>query len=133
MIFNLISLVANTALQLPVVQGLTKGNYSQLAGALESAIAPLIGMIPGWLKGGSAAPSATMDVLAAYATALGVLNALKKQPGLPPLLMARLDEYANAGQDGITQWMAASKGFDPGNFLPVAPMPVVPATASKVA
>jgi hypothetical protein len=121
-IFQLITLMVNVALQIPAVQKVTKGDYSQLALALEGAITPLFNLFKGMIGGGPQ-PAASDAILAGYATALGVLNALRKQPGLPQELIAKLDEYALGGQDAITGYLAASKGFDPTLFTPVSPMP----------
>jgi hypothetical protein len=123
LIFGLISLGLNTTLQLLNTQGVTKADYSQLSSTLERAFVPLISMIPGWIKGGASAPTAVNDVLAAYATVIGVLNALKSQPGLPAPLLVKIEEYIAGAQDGTMQFVVASKGFDLGQFAPVAPMP----------
>ncbi len=122
LLFNLISLALNTTLQLLGAQGITKQDYSKLAVTLEGAFGPLLALLPQWLKGGTAAPTATTDVLAAYATAIGVLNALKSQPGLPADMLAKIAEYISAAQDGTTAFLGAQQGFDPTNFTPVTPL-----------
>jgi hypothetical protein len=130
LIFGLISLGLNTALQLLNVQGVTKVDYSKLATSLESAFAPLIAMIPAWLKGGPTAPAVSTDILAAYGTAIGVLNTLKATPGLSTAMVSQIEEYIAGAQDGTSAYLKASQGFDPTQFQPVNPMPAAPAIAA---
>lgn len=107
-------LAANTTLTALSVAGVVPGGViiPQLAVALESGIGPLIEAIKNKMVG---APT----VLAALGSIVGVLNALKQVQGLPPALIAKIDEYLLAAQNAISAYMVAQKGFDATLYAPV--------------
>jgi hypothetical protein len=117
-LFPLVSLILNSLFTLLKSQGVLKTDYSGLAQSLEAAVAPMLSMVG---SGKTHAP--VTDVMAAYATVIGVLNALRTQPGLPADLLAKVSEYIGAAQDATTAYVKAQAGFDLSQFAPVDPMP----------
>ncbi len=111
-ILSLIELALNVTLTaIPVTSG-----FAPLAAALETSINPLIASL-------MAGSTKTQDVLAGYGAMLGVIGALKQQTGLAPEVLAKLDEYATAAQQGTVQALAAgTKGYDATQLTPVAPI-----------
>ncbi len=111
-ILSLIELALNVTLTaIPVTSA-----FAPLATALEGAINPLILSIQ------SGQPK-MQDVLAGYAAMLGVIGVLRQQTGLAPEVLAKLDEYATAAQNGtVAALTAGTKGYDPTQLTPVAPI-----------
>lgn len=111
-ILSLIELALNVTLTaIPVTSG-----FTPLAQALETSINPLLLS----LQSGS---TKTQDVLAGYGAMLGVIGALRQQTGLAPEVLAKLDEYTTAAQNGTVAALSAGvKGFDASQLTPVAPI-----------
>ncbi len=108
----LMELAANVTLAvIPVTAA-----YAPLATALESAINPFI-------MGALAGSTTPQMVFAGYGALLGVIGTLKAQTNLAPEVLAKLDEYATAAQNGTMAALAAgTKGYDPSQLTPVAPI-----------
>ena len=114
----LIELGINVLLSTLKTAGVTGTDYSTLATSLEAALAPLLGLL-----GGSTTATASNVILAALGTFIGVIGTLKQNPKLPADLLAKLDEYMLAAQNATTAYIAAgSKGYDPAQLSPVAPI-----------
>ena len=111
-ILSLIELALNVTLTaIPVTTA-----YAPLAAALEAGINPLIASI----QSGS---TKTQDVLAGYGAMIALIQTLKTQTGLAPEVLAKLDEYLTAAQNGTVAALAAgTKGYDPSQLTPVAPI-----------
>lgn len=108
----LLELVANVTLTaIPITAG-----FVPLVQALEAAINPLIAsLIAGNTK--------QTDVLAGYAAMIGVIETLKKQTNLAPEVLAKLDEYAIAAQNGTVAALSSGKtGYDASQLTPVEPI-----------
>ena len=87
-----------------------------LLAIVEAGIAPLIATI-------AAGNTKTTDVLAGYASMIAVIETLRKQTNLAPDVLAKLDEYATAAQNGTVAALAAGqKGYDPTQLQPVLPI-----------
>lgn len=109
-ILPLLELGLNTSLLLVGVPG-----GAVLASQLEAAINPLIASI----KAGN---TPTTDILAGYATTIGVLNALKGVNGLDAAKLAKASAYIGAAQDGTTAYLKALGGYDASTLVPVTPI-----------
>ena len=108
-LFELIANVTLTAI--PMTAG-----FVPLIQALEAAVSPLIAS----LIAGNAKQT---DVLAGWAAMIGVIETLKKQTNLSPEVLAKLDEYATAAQNGtVAALTAGTKGYDPSQLTPVEPI-----------
>ena len=108
----LLELVANVTLTaIPQTSG-----FVPLIQALEAAISPLIASLV-------AGNTKQTDVLAGYAAMIAVIETLKKQTGLAPDVLAKLDEYATAAQNGTMAALAAGNaGYDPSQLQLVVPI-----------
>lgn len=109
---SLIELAANVTLTaIPVT-----ASFAPLAAALEAGINPLIASI-------QAGNTKTQDILAGYGSMIALINTLKQQTGLDPAVLTKLDEYLTAAQNGTVAALAAgTKGYDPTQLTPVAPI-----------
>lgn len=111
-IISLIELALNVTLTaIPVTSA-----YAPLAVALESGINPLIAS----LQSGA---TKTQDVLAGYGAMIALIQTLKAQTNIAPDVLAKLDEYMTAAQNGTMQALAAGKsGYDASQLTPVSPI-----------
>lgn len=111
-IIALIELAANVTLTaIPVTSA-----FAPLAAALEAGINPLIASI-------QAGDTKTQDILAGYASMIALIQTLKAQTGIAPEVLAKLDEYLTAAQNGTVAALAAqTKGYDPSQLTPVTPI-----------
>ena len=114
-ILPLFELAANVTLTTLSAAGVTPANSAILAAAIENAINPLINAIT------NGTPK-TADVLAGYGALIGVLNALKQNSGLAPEVLAKVDAYIVAAQNGTTGYLAGATGYDPTKLAPVTPI-----------
>ena len=90
--------------------------YAPLATALEGAINPFI--LSALSKGAT-----SQEVFAGYGALVGVITVLKQQTNLAPEVLAKLDEYATAAQNGTVAALAAGvKGYDASQLTPVTPI-----------
>lgn len=90
--------------------------FAPLAVALENGINPLLASLA---SGGTK----TQDLMAGYGAMIGVIQTLKQQTNLAPEVLAKLDEYLTAAQNGTVQALAAgTKGYDATQLTPVAPI-----------
>jgi hypothetical protein len=112
-VIALIELAANVTLAaIPVTAA-----FAPLATALEAGINPLIAS----LMSGS---TKTADVLAGFGAMIALINTLKAVPGIDPAIIAKLDVYLAAAQDGLTTSLAvATKGYDASQLTPVTLIP----------
>lgn len=111
-LIGIFELAANTSLVALSSAGIAPAGSAQLASMIETGINPLIASI-----GTGQTPTAT--AITALGAVIGVLNALKGTVKDTSVL-AKIDEYLAAAQDGITGYLTAEKGFDPTNYSPVA-------------
>lgn len=111
-IIALIELAANVTLSvIPATSA-----FAPLAAALEAGINPLIASI-------QAGSTKTTDILAGYGALIALIGTLKAQTDLAPAVLAKLDEYATAAQNGTVAALASStKGYDPTQLTPVPPI-----------
>lgn len=111
-IISLIELAANVTLAaIPVTSA-----FAPLAAALEAGINPLIASI-------QTGATKTTDILAGYGALIALITTLKQQTGLSPELLAKLEEYTVAAQNGTVATIAAqTKGYDPSQLTPVQPI-----------
>lgn len=111
-ILALIELAANITLTaIPVTSA-----FAPLAAALEAGINPLIASI-------QAGSTKTSDIMAGYGALIALIGTLEAQTNLDPAVLGKLDEYATAAQQGTVAALAAStKGYDPAQLTPVAPL-----------
>lgn len=111
-ITSLIELAANITLAaIPVTSA-----FAPLAAALEAGINPLISSI-------QSGATTTTDVLAGYGAMIALITTLKKSTGIDPTVLAKLDEYLTAAQNGTVDALAVSvKGYDPTQLTPVTPI-----------
>lgn len=116
-----IELLANLVLGVLQGTGTIPGGTTALATALESGLNPLISNLQN-----SAAP--TQDVYAAFGLLIGTLNALKQYKNLPADMLAKLDEYISASQDGLSAYIKAQAGYNAANYPTTLP-PIPPAAA----
>lgn len=109
-IISLIELAANITLSvIPATSA-----FAPLAAALEAGINPLIASI-------QAGSTKTTDILAGYGALIALITTLKQQTEIAPDVLAKLDEYATAAQNGTVAALAANiKGYDPTQLSPVA-------------
>ncbi len=109
---SLIELAANVTLAaIPVTAA-----FAPMAAALEAGINPLLTS----LMNGS---TKTTDVMAGFGAMIALINTLKTVPGLAPDVLAKLDVYLSAAQDGVTAALAvATTGYDATQLDPVTPM-----------
>jgi hypothetical protein len=106
---NAIELAANVALAaIPYTAA-----FAPMIASLEVGLNPLITS----LISGS---STTQNELAAFGASLAVIKTLRTQTGIAPELLAKLDEYETAAQNGLVAALAAGvKGYDPSLLTPV--------------
>ena len=117
-ILALIELGLNITLSALKSSGVTGTDYSGLATSLETALAPLLGLI-----GAPAGTNTGYIVLAALGTFIGVLGTLKQDPKMPADMIAKLDEYMLAAQKATSAYVQAGKtGYDPSALAQVAPI-----------
>jgi hypothetical protein len=109
---SLIELAANVTLAaIP-----TTAAFAPLAAALEAGINPLLTS----LMTGS---TTTSNILAGFGAMIALINTLKSVPGISPDVLAKLDTYLAAAQDGLTASLAvATKGYDASQLTPVTPI-----------
>lgn len=86
--------------------------FAPLTTALEGAINPLL------LSVGQG-NSATQEILAAYATMIGILTALEQNTKLDPAVLSKVAEYLTAAKAGLMGYIAAGNGYDPNAYAPV--------------
>lgn len=113
-ILPLIELIVNIGLTIAGSTGVIPANSGALAASLEAAAGPLISSL-------STGQPTSSDVMAAFATCIGILATLKSQTGLDPKILARVNQYMAAAEDGVSGYMLASKAYDPANYAPVPP------------
>lgn len=90
--------------------------FAPLAAALEAGINPLIASI-------QAGNTTQQTILAGYGAMIALIQTLKQQTNLVPEVLAKLDEYLTAAQNGTVAALAAgTKGYDPSQLTPVAPI-----------
>lgn len=89
--------------------------YAPLLSSLEASVNPLLQSI-------GTKPSASGEIMTAYATIIGILTTLKQIPGLPAETLAKIDEYVIAAQNGTAAYLQASQGYDVALFAPVTPI-----------
>lgn len=108
-IIALIELAANVTLAaVPVTAA-----FAPLATALEAGINPLIVSL-------MAGSTTTANVLAGFGAMIALINTLKAVPGIDPNVVAKLDVYLNAAQDGLTASLAvATTGYNAQQLTPV--------------
>lgn len=111
----LFELAANTTLTVLGGAGIVPANSATLAGALESAVLPLISSIQN-------KSTTTADVLAGYGALIGVLNSLRQNTSLPAATLAKVTEYISAAQDATTAYLLAQKGLDLSTLVPLDPI-----------
>ncbi len=111
-IVSLIELAANVTLAaVPQTSA-----FAPLASALEAGINPLIASI-------QAGSTKTQDILAGYGAMIALIQTLKSQTGISPELLAKLEEYLKAAQNGTVAAIAANtKGYDPTQLTQVVPI-----------
>jgi hypothetical protein len=111
-IISLLELAANVTLAaIPQTAA-----FAPLAAAVEAGINPLIVSI-------QAGNTKTQDILAGYASMIALIQTLKAQTGIAPEVLAKLDEYLTAAQNGtVAALAAATKGYDPSQLTPVQPI-----------
>ena len=109
---NIISFV-ELALNIALAAIPATSSFAPLAAGLEASVNPLIASI-------QAGSTKTSDVMAGYGALIGVITTLKSQTGLAPTVLAKLDEYLVAAQNGTVAALAANvKGYDPTQLTPV--------------
>ncbi len=86
-----------------------------LTTALENAVNPLLVSI-------GSGNTATQEILAAYATMIGILAALQKNTKLDAATLAKVQAYLVATQAGLTAYITAGSGYNPALYVPVAPI-----------
>jgi hypothetical protein len=107
----------------------TAGNIAELAipggaalipltQAAESAINPIIAKI----GTAQSAADVTAEVMSFYGTALAALLLIQQKGGLDAATSAKIQEYIQAAQAGMTAWLQAQAGFNPANYAPVTPI-----------
>lgn len=90
--------------------------FAPLAVALENGINPLITAF-------TTGSSKTSDVLAGFGAMIALINTLKAVPGVPADVLAKLEVYLTAAQDGLTAALAvATKGFDATQLTQLTPI-----------
>ena len=109
---NVIELAGNVAVSVLIPGGAA---FAPLLAGLENALNPLLQSI-------GTKPSVSSEVMTFYGTVIGILTVLKNTPGLPADVLAKVDEYLIAAQNGTASYLLASKGFDPAQFAPVTPI-----------
>jgi hypothetical protein len=90
--------------------------FAPLAAGIEAAANPLVASI-------ATGATKTTDVLAGFATVIAVITALKQQTGIAPAVLAKLDEYLVAAQNGTVAALTAhTAGYDASQLAPVTPI-----------
>jgi prefoldin subunit 5 len=89
--------------------------FVPLTTSLENAVNPLL------LSVGQG-NTATQEILAAYATLIGILQALQQNTKLDPATLAKVQEYLTSAQAGLTAYITAGSGYNPALYTPVAPI-----------
>lgn len=109
-VIALIELAANVTLAaIPVTAAL-----APLASAVEAGINPLITSL-------IAGSTTTANILAGFGAMIALINTLKAVPGIDPTVVAKLDVYLTAAQDGLTASLAvATTGYNASQLTPVA-------------
>lgn len=111
----LIQLIVNVGLLIAGSSGVIPANSAALAAALEAAAAPLLTALT---SGGTAT---SQEIMAGFATVIGVLTALKNQTNLDPAILARVNQYTASSEAGVAGFLTSGKGFDPANYAAVPP------------
>lgn len=108
-IISLIELAANVILAaIPITTA-----FAPLVAALEAGINPLITAI-------NAGSTTTTDVMAGYATLIALITTLKAQTNLDPTVLAKLNEYLTAAENGTQAALAvAATGYNASALTPV--------------
>ena len=107
-----IELAGNVAISLLLPGGAA---LAPLLTGLENAVNPLIQSI-------GSAQSVASEIMTVYATIIGVLTTLKQTPGLPAAMLAEIDCYIVAAQNGTAANMEAESGFNPARYTTVSPL-----------
>ena len=107
-----IELAGNVAITLLIPGGVA---LAPLLAGLENAVNPLLQSI-------GTKPSVQSEIMNVYATIIGVLTVLKATPGLPATLLAEINGYIIAAQNGTAAYMEAESGFNPALYTPVSPI-----------
>jgi len=89
--------------------------FVPLTTALENAINPLLQSI-------GAGNTATQEILAAYATMIGILTALQQDTKLDPATLGTVRAYLNSAQAGLMAYITAGSGYNPALYTPVLPI-----------
>jgi len=111
-LINVVELAGNVAVGILIPGGAT---FVPLLTGLENAINPLLQSI-------GTKPSVSNEVMTSYATIIGILTTLKQVPGLAPDVLAKIDSYMIAAENGTASYLQASQGFNPANEAPVTPI-----------
>lgn len=100
------------------------GNISELllpgGAAFEPLTASLEGAINPLLLSVGQGNTATQEILAAYATMIGILTALEQNAKLDPTVLTKVGEYLTAAKAGLMGYITAGNGYDPSAYMPVA-------------
>ena len=107
-----IELAGNVAVSLLVPGGVA---LAPLLAGLEGAVNPLLQSI-------GTKPSVSSEIMTVYATIIGILTTLKQTPGLPAAMLAEINGYIIAAQNGTAAYMEAESGFNPALYTPVSPI-----------
>ena len=109
-ITSLIELAANITLAaIPVTAA-----FAPLAATLEAGINPLIASI-------SSGSTTTTTIMAGYGALIALITTLKQTTGIDPAVLAKLDEYLTAAQNGTAAALAvATAGYNAAQLAPVA-------------
>jgi prefoldin subunit 5 len=89
--------------------------FVPLTTSLENAVNPLLASI-------GSGNTATQEILAAYATMIGILTALQKNTKLDAATLAKVQAYLTAAQAGLTAYITAGSGYNPALYVQVAPI-----------
>ena len=111
-LISVVELAGNVATGILIPGGAA---FVPLLNGLETAINPLLQSI-------GTKPSVSTEVMNVYGTIIGILTTLKQTPGLPADVLAKIDEYVVAAQNGTAAYLQASQGFNPANYTPVTPI-----------
>lgn len=107
-----IELAGNTAIGILIPGGAA---FAPLLASLESAINPLLQSI-------GTKPSTSTEIMTVYATLIGILTTLQQVPNLPADVLAKVNAYLTAAQNGTAAYLQASSGFNAALYLPVTPI-----------
>jgi hypothetical protein len=111
-ITSLLELAANVTLTaIPATTA-----FVPLITGLEAGINPLLTSL-------TTGSSTTTDVLAGYGALIAVITTLKATTGIDPTVLAKLDEYLTAAQNGTAAALAvATAGYNAAQLAPVTPI-----------